>query len=69
MIPVSALDQRIHSVGSKITSSVILKFAFLCLAIADAYDEAPTPLAIALWLIFRKNVDKITAKLVYDVTV
>jgi hypothetical protein len=66
MIRVSTQDQRIRSVGSKVTCSVILKFVLVCLAVADAY-EAPTFLAIALCPIFRKNVNKITARLMYDV--
>jgi hypothetical protein len=49
-----------------VTSSVMLKFAFLCLAVADAH-EAPTSLAITLYPIFRKNVNKITGRLIYDV--
>jgi hypothetical protein len=50
-----------------IISTVILKFVSLCLAVTNAYEEAPTSLAITLYSIFYKSINKITARLVYDV--
>ncbi|KAF2123652.1 hypothetical protein P153DRAFT_412683 [Dothidotthia symphoricarpi CBS 119687] len=51
----------------EITTSVILKFVSLCVSVANAYDEAPTSLATVLYTLFRTNVNKIMAGLVYDV--
>lgn len=52
---------------SEITNNVALRFISGCISVASAYEHAPTSLAIALYSIYRKNVNKITAGLVYDV--
>lgn len=51
---------------SKITNAVLLKFLGLCLAVARPYEHPPTSLAMALYTVFCKNVNRITAGLVYD---
>ena len=50
-----------------ITNAVRLKFMSLCLCVAASYDEPCPSLAICLYTLFRKNVNKITAGTMYDV--
>lgn len=52
---------------SEITNRVALRFIALALATAEAHEYPPVSLPTALYTIFRKNVNKITAGLVYDV--
>ena len=51
----------------EITSMVALKFIGLCIAIASAHVSPPVSLPMALYSVFRKNVNRITAGLVYDI--
>jgi hypothetical protein len=51
-----------------ITNSVILKFVSMCLTVYHSDTKVPpTSLAIALYSLFRKNINKYTADIVYDV--
>lgn len=52
---------------SEITNVVSLKFISYAISIANAFRDPPTSLAIALYTVFRKNINKITAGLVHDV--
>jgi len=52
---------------SDMNNNVSLKFISLAVSTAIAHDYAPTSLPIALFTNFRKNTNKITAGLVYDV--
>lgn len=49
-----------------ITNMTRLKFVSLCLAVAEAYLHPPTSIKTALYTFFRKNVNKVTAGLIYD---
>lgn len=51
-----------------ITNTVILKFVSMCLSVYSSMPaNPPTSLAIALYSLFRKNINRYTAGLVYDV--
>lgn len=52
---------------SEISNLVILRFVSLCLSYSRAFPIPPVSLPIALYTVFRKNVNRITAGLVYDV--
>lgn len=49
-----------------ITNKIRLKFVSLCLAVSEAYEHPPTNIKTALYTFFRKNINKITAGLIYD---
>lgn len=53
--------------SSDITNMVALRFISLALSVSSAFERPPTSLAIALYTLFRKNINKITAGLVHDV--
>lgn len=52
---------------SAFNNNTLFTFMSLCLTILDAYPRPPVSLPIALYTLFRKNVNRITAGLVYDV--
>ena len=52
---------------SEITNQVAIRFISYAISIATAFENAPVSLPIALYTVFRKNVNKITAGLIYDV--
>ncbi|RYP11921.1 hypothetical protein DL767_011213 [Monosporascus sp. MG133] len=53
---------------SEIANSVMLKFLSLCLACGNVYRSTPTSPAIAMYTMFRKSINGITAGIGYDVT-
>lgn len=53
---------------SDITNSVVFRFMSLCLACGNAFSSSPTSPAIAMYTMFRKSINTITAGIGYDVT-
>ena len=51
----------------EISNAARLRFVALALSVSSAYKHPPVSLAIALYSIFRKNVNRFTAGLVHDV--
>ncbi|KAH7065094.1 hypothetical protein B0J12DRAFT_734466 [Macrophomina phaseolina] len=51
---------------SAFNNNTLFTFLSICLTILDAYPTPPASLPIALYTLFRKNVNRITAGLVYD---
>ena len=52
---------------SEITNQIAIKFISYAISVAIAFEYPPVSLPIALYTVFRKNVNKMTAGLVYDV--
>ncbi|KAI1291214.1 hypothetical protein F5Y03DRAFT_400885 [Xylaria venustula] len=53
---------------SEINNAVILRFMSLCLACGNAFTSTPTSPAIAMYTMFRKSINNITAGIGYSVT-
>lgn len=51
-----------------ITNAIRFKFISLALSISTAYEHPPASLAMVLYNIFRGNINKVTAGILYDVT-
>lgn len=43
-----------------------LKFVSMCLAVSEAYEYPPTHIKTAMYTFFRKNINRVTAGLIYD---
>jgi len=54
-------------IKSKITKLVELRMMSLALSGASGYTDPPVPLPMALYTMFRKNVNRITADIVHNV--
>lgn len=52
---------------SEITNTVRLRFMSICLSCTASFSHPPVSLPIALYTVFRKNVNRMTAGLAYDV--